>query len=229
MSTDLKQQETWPEPVIRRHPRARRMKLRVDPESGQAQLTLPTGLAERAGHAFIRENESWIAAQRARLIPRQPFIHGLEIPLLGQPVAIVHDPDMGRKVLLDGVLLRVGGPADHVNRRVTEWLKSQARDRLIRLAPPLAAQIGRQVGQIRVADPRTRWGSCSGRGTLSFNWRLVLAPEHVFDYVCAHEVAHLKHMDHSPAFWAVVARLHDDPSRAQAWLKDNGRALRGWG
>mgnify|MGYP000450805665 CR=1 FL=1 len=139
------------------------------------------------------------------------------------------EPQANWKVLLDGVLLRVGGPADHVNRRVTEWLKSQARDRLIRLAPPLAAQIGRQVGQIRVADPRTRWGSCSGRGTLSFNWRLVLAPEHVFDYVCAHEVAHLKHMDHSPAFWAVVARLHDDPSRAQAWLKDNGRALRGWG
>lgn len=229
MSRGLKQWDDWPQPLISHHPRARRMKLRVDPETGQAMVTLPKGIAIRTGHEFIARHAQWIDEQRARLVPRRLFADGVVLPVLGQPITVCHDPEFGRRLQLHENILTVGGPEDHVNRRVTEWLKRFVRDRLADSASDLAIAINRRVGAIRIGDPKSRWGSCSGRGTLSFSWRLVLAPEDVMEYVCAHEVAHLKHMDHSPAFWALVRKIYGDPASAQTWLKEHGRDLRGWG
>lgn len=230
MSRPLQGADDWPEPLIRHHPAARRMKLRVDPETGQAVVTVPRGLPDRTALDFVRRQADWIAVQRQRLVPRHLFADGEVFSLLGQDTYIVHDSSIGRKLHLHEDELIVGGPSEHVNRRVTDWLKAHARDRFREISPPMAARIDRKIGTIRVGDPKTRWGSCSGRGTLSFNWRLVLAPVRVFDYVAAHEVAHLKHMDHSPAFWSVVQDIYgSDPTPARNWLKKHGRNLRGWG
>ena len=119
----------------------------------------------------------------------------------------------------------MGGPRDHVEARVVRWLKGQARARLTAASGAHAGRLGVAVGRLAIRDTRSRWGSCSGTGTLSFSWRLILAPDAVLDYVAAHEVAHLREMNHSPAFWALVDRLVPDASASRRWLKRTGAQL----
>jgi predicted metal-dependent hydrolase len=109
--------------------------------------------------------------------------------------------------------------------RVRDWLKAQARQTLAEKAYGLAASTGRKVAAIRIRDTRTRWGSAATNGTLAFSWRLVLAPPEVLDYVVAHEVAHLTHMNHSAEFWALVARLCLHFEGPRQWLAANGAHL----
>ena len=119
----------------------------------------------------------------------------------------------------------MGGAPEFVARRVRDWLKREARTILTAKAHVLSQGIGRKLKAVRIADPRTRWGSAASDGTLAFSWRLVLAPPDVLDYVVAHEVAHLRHMNHGPAFWALVAELAGDVSGPRAWLAENGAKL----
>ena len=126
-------------------------------------------------------------------------------------------------------ILFVSGRAEHLKRRVRDWLKEEARRSLGVLAHEFAARLARPVRRITIRDPRSRWGSCSRDGTLSLSWRLVLAPERVARYVVAHEAAHLKHMNHSAAFWRTVDSLVDDAAPARAWLRRHGAALHGFG
>jgi hypothetical protein len=109
--------------------------------------------------------------------------------------------------------------------RIAAFLKVRARDRLAAASDHYAAQIGRKVVQISLRDTRSRWGSCTPDGALMYNWRLIMAPPAVLDYVAAHEVAHLIEMNHSPAFWAVVARIYPNWQVQRDWLKRNGAVL----
>jgi predicted metal-dependent hydrolase len=111
----------------------------------------------------------------------------------------------------------------HLARRLTDWLKLAARQELTAAAQRYAAAMGVGFRRITVRDQKSRWGSCSAAGDLSFSWRLVLTPAHVLDYVAAHEVAHLKHMDHGPQFWRLVLKHCPDAVRAKKWLKTNGQ------
>jgi hypothetical protein len=122
--------------------------------------------------------------------------------------------------------LRVAGRPEHTPRRVEDWLKKQAKSWLKRRVDYYAAELGIQPGKITVRDASSRWGSCSTSGNLSFSWRLIMAPSYVLDYVAAHEVAHLKEMNHGPRFWRLVERLlGDNGDDAQAWLRDYGSSL----
>jgi predicted metal-dependent hydrolase len=112
---------------------------------------------------------------------------------------------------------------------VLDFLRREARRDLEAAVTRHAAAVGRKVQGLALRDTRSRWGSCSGRGTLSFSWRLIMAPSHVLDYLAAHECAHLVHMDHSAAFWSVVERLMPDMARAEAWLKAHGPSLHRYG
>lgn len=214
---------------IVRDTRARRLRLRLDRREGFPVLTLPKGVPERTGLAFVHENLEWIRERQAARPEPVPFAPGTRIPMGDQSLLIARSPNRRGTTRQDGENLLVGGDPAHINRRVTDWLKAEARRRLVARAQHHAAQIDARITRVRVADQQSRWGSCSGRGVLSFNWRLILAPSCVLDYVAAHEVAHLLEMNHGPRFHAVLATLLDDPKTGDAWLSRHGPELRRYG
>lgn len=214
---------------IIRNPRARRLRLRLDRRHGFPVLTLPQGVPERTGLAFVEEHLDWIRDRQAERPEPIPFLPGTRIPFGDRELLITRTADGRGTTRLKGDCLLVGGAEAHCNRRVTDWLKLKARERLKQRSVLHAASIGETVQRVRVADQSSRWGSCSGRGVLSFNWRLILAPDHVLDYVAAHEVAHLREMNHGPRFHALLATLLDDPRAGDRWLVSNGQKLRRYG
>lgn len=215
--------------VFRRNARARRLLLRIDQTDGSILLVLPTRASETQALAFARGQEGWIAAHLAAMPAAMPFVDGMELPLLGRPHRICHDPAARRGVWAEDGVIHVSGKADHLARRLTDWLKIRARQEISGLAHSMAAGLGRTLGRISLKDTRSRWGSCTVRGDLAFSWRLVLAPEPVMRYVVAHEVAHLVEMNHSPAFWRVVDSLVANRDEARAWLKRHGGQLHRYG
>jgi hypothetical protein len=121
--------------------------------------------------------------------------------------------------------IHVPGELPHVPRRLLDWLKSAARNEIAAAAQRYAAAMGVTYRRITIRDQRSRWGSCSAQGDLSFSWRLILTPTYVLDYVAAHEVAHLKHMNHGPRFWRLVLTHCPEASRAKSWLKAHGQSV----
>ena len=157
------------------------------------------------------------------------------LPVLGREHRVRHCPAQRGSVWVEQCdpeshpEIRVSGGAAHVSRRVTDWLKRQARAEIGNRARAYASRLDRRVARISIRDTSSRWGSCSSRASLSFSWRLILAPEAVLDYVCAHEAAHLVEMNHSPAFWRHVAALVGDWEPPRRWLKHNGGLLHRYG
>ncbi|NNG02718.1 MAG: M48 family metallopeptidase [Inquilinus sp.] len=206
-------------------PRARRLSLRLDAGSGEVRVVVPRAVPEAEVTRFVARHAEWLRRRLAALPPARPFHDGAVLPYLGEDHRIRHDPAHRRPVeRRDGVFL-VGGQPAHLPRRLTDFLRREARRELTGRAHRLAAAIDRRVAGITVRDTRSRWGSCSAAGRLNFSWRLLLAPEPVLDYVVAHEVAHLAEMNHGARFWALVNRLHTDVPAARAWLKVHGAGL----
>jgi predicted metal-dependent hydrolase len=205
---------------IRISPRARRIALRINAAERTVELVLPPGVPKSHGLRFVQSKREWIAAHLAALPPSVPFAEGAVVPVLGVPHRIRREVDASAPpvVIVDGEI-RVRGEAAHLPRRVRDFLEGKARQELALRARRVAARIGRDIAQIRVRDTRSRWGSCSGRGNLSFSWRLIFAPERVIDYVVAHEVAHLAEMNHGSRFWRLVESLSPDSATSRAWLK----------
>ncbi len=211
--------------------RARNISLRVDERTGGIELVLPRFVPKAEGFAFIEEKTNWLLAQLRELPPRVPFEHGAVIPLLGEDHEIVHHAGARGTVWVDAAqrTINVAGQAPHVPRRITDWLKAQARSEVSGRAHRAATQLSRTVRKIQIRDTRSRWGSCSEDARLSFSWRLILAPEHVLDYVVAHEVAHLVELNHSRRFWALVDTLCPGSEPAKYWLKRRGATLHRFG
>ncbi len=215
---------------VRRNPRARRIILRVDPRSGRAVVTVPSGCAPAEGLSFARSKRAWIEAQVNGAPAPTPFADGVVFPLQSSEIAIRRlDHGRGAHLNPEEGTLSIACAPEHVNRRVIDWIKSSARVTLTQKADEFSAMIGARRGPVRVRDQMTRWGSCSSDGVLSFSWRLMLAPSTVLDYVAAHECAHLRHMDHSPAFWATVDEMNVRRAQSERWLKENGASLFRWG
>lgn len=214
--------------AVKRSARARRISLRIDPAAGPV-LTLPARASLRDAERFAVEHRVWLAERLARLPGRVAFAVGARVPVLGVEHEIVHAAAARRGVWIEDGAIRVSGPAEFVGRRVADFLKAEARRVILPQAGEMACRIGRKPGRLTVKDTRTRWGSCSAAGDLAFSWRLVLAPDWVLTYVVAHEVAHLAELNHSPAFWAVVATLFPDFEPARGWLKRFGARLHRYG
>ncbi len=209
----------------RRSPRARRVSLRIDPRGGAVVVTLPPRAGRRAGMALLMAHAAWVSDRLAALPMAVAFIDGATVPVGGMPHAIRHRPGAhGGAWLADG-MLHVTGGSEFLARRVGDLLRAEARRRLSAFVFEKAAQAGLTAQRLIIKDPKTRWGSCSADGALAFSWRLVMAPEFVQDYVAAHEVAHLRHMNHGPLFWALVRELTPHAGRAIPWLHDEGAAL----
>jgi predicted metal-dependent hydrolase len=216
--------------TIRVSLRARRLSLRVDAATGGIELVLPRRVAAEAAFGFVAAHRGWIAARVAALPPPRLLADGASVPVFGVPHRIRHVLDRAAApvTVADGEIRVRGAPA-HVPRRVRDHLIALAKRDFSARARILADRLGKSVTRVGVRDPKSRWGSCSSQGALSFSWRLVLAPEPVIDYVVAHEVAHLVEMNHSPRFWRVVASLVPDSAAPRAWLKRHRNELLSYG
>ena len=217
--------------AVKRVGTARRFTLRVRSATQDAVLTMPSRASLRTALSFAERHAEWIGTRMRSLPGYIVLAPGAAVPLRGVDHVIVHDPHApGRPrveadSLCDVPRLIVSGALDAVGTQVLAFLQREALGDLRAAARHHAETVGKSFGRIVIRDTRSRWGSCSSRGTLSFSWRLILAPSFVLDYLAAHEVAHLCHMDHSAAFWAVTERLAPHTAQAEAWLKRHGPSL----
>ncbi len=209
----------------RRSSRARRISLRIEPKGGVVVVTLPPRAGRRAGLALLTAHADWVASHLAALPGAIAFVPGALVPIGGVEQPICHVPGARRGVWLEGGEIRVSGDVAFLPRRVRDFLRAEAKQRLSALVAEKAASLGATVRRVRVRDTRSRWGSCGADGSLAFSWRLVMAPPFVQDYVAAHEVAHLRHMNHGPRFWALVRKLSPHTDAAIAWLREEGTRL----
>ncbi|MEA2933865.1 MAG: hypothetical protein QOD74_511 [Variibacter sp.] len=219
---------------LRRHRQARRYTLRIQAATREVVLTLPPRGSVKEAKAFAHKHGAWIAARLRRLPEAAPFEHGTIVPLRGVPHRIVHRrtargtvwpevDERGHRIIV------VAGEAPHVARRVTDYLKREARRDVDAASRHYAAKLGVPVRRISLRDQTSRWGSCSTTGALSYSWRLILAPTYVLDYIAAHEVSHLVEMNHSARFWRLVKRLYPTLDRAKVWLDVHGTDLHRYG
>ncbi|WP_417464114.1 M48 family metallopeptidase [Kordiimonas sp.] len=211
---------------VRRSAQAKRMILRICDVSREVKLTLPKRASLRAARKFMEKHTGWLEDARAAL-PRAPtLMDGTMFSFRGVPHRLVFTGESPRKVTREGGTITIGGPRDMAPKRLMSWLKSEARAQLKRCADHHAEMLGVSFDRLAVGDMRSRWGSCSSAGTLKFNWRLIMTADEVLDYVAAHEVAHLREMNHSPRFWAHVEKLRPDYRAQRKRLKGaEGQAL----
>jgi predicted metal-dependent hydrolase len=211
------------------NPRARRLTLRVDIARHRLKVTVPPGVPSDDVSAFVHRHRDWAERRLAAAPASIRLTPGALIPVLGRPHRIIHANTYARTVQqndgVEGPSLLVGGPPDAVPRRIGTWLKAQAKAQINGLAHAKAALITRQIRSITIRDTRSRWGSCSQDGRLSFSWRLILAPLPALDYVVAHEVAHLVELNHSPAFWSLCEQLASQGLSQRDWLNRHASEL----
>jgi hypothetical protein len=217
--------------IVRRRANARRIILRIDPSGLGIVLTLPHYTSQRAALTFAASEKAWILDRIARSPERVRFAPGQRIPLRGRSHWIEATGGRGtvRLCTTPEPAILVPGGAAHVERRLADWLKRQAALDLARASRHHAERLGVRFTRVAVRDTASRWGSCSESGTLSYSWRLILAPPFVLDYVTAHEVAHLKEMNHGRRFWSLVHMLCPETDMARSWLKTHGNGLHLYG
>lgn len=218
---------------VRTNERARRLIVRVEPTDGRVVVIAPDRRSVKAALNFAEAQKDWIA-ERLRELPQAiPFVADGYFPLRGETCLIDHHPRARAGAWLEadlgGLRLCVSGETAHLSRRVTDYLRRAARADLSARVDAHCATLKLRLPRITIRDTATRWGSCSARTGLSFSWRLIFAPPFVLDYVAAHEVSHLKHMNHSKAFWRVVENLIGDPAPAHHWLSQEGPKLHRYG
>lgn len=209
----------------RRSARARRVSLRICPAEGAVIVTLPRRAGRRQGLALLTEHAGWVMQRLAALAPERPLTPGSRVPIGGVEHAIRHDPARRGAAFLEAGQLVVTGRPEFAARRVRDFLRAEALRRIAAHVRAHAAALGVAPRAIRVKDTRSRWGSCAPDRTLAFSWRLVMAPDWVLDYVVAHEVAHLREMNHSARFWALVDARTPNRAAATAWLREHGPSL----
>lgn len=216
-----------PVPVlIRRYVRARGYRLRYDAGHNRLLLSVPARGGLKAALSWAQAQEAWVRAQMSKAPDALILTAGAVLPVEGVERHIHWDRAFPRTPRLLADRMQVGGPEDQVGARVLRWLRTHALTTLTRETLEIAAREDLRVASIRVGDPRSRWGSCTTDGAIRYSWRLILAPAEVRLATVAHEVAHLLHMDHSPAFHAAHARLlRADPAPARHWLRLHGAGL----
>ena len=219
--------------ALKRMATSRRYTLRVRAASRDVLLTMPARGTLKAAREFAERHAAWIGVRLARLPKPVAFAPGATVPLRGQEHLIVHRPGARGVVWVEtaaeGPLICAAGDARHAPRRVADFFKREARRDLEAAVARHATKLNVKARRIALRDTSSRWGSCSTTGALNFSWRLIFAPPFVLDYLAAHEVAHIVHMNHSPMFWKLTQRLFAETERAEAWLRAHGAALHRFG
>jgi len=211
--------------TVRRSPRARRVRVTVDPQTG-VEVVLPQRAPARAAAEAIVELRPWIDRRLAEveLVRSQVAARGDTVPFLGDDLGLV--PEAGRlRVHRRGDVLHVPADAGARGPALERWYRRMAREEVVPRLDDAVDALGVEYVSVRIGNQRTRWGSCSTTGAMSFNWRLLLGPEEVLDYVIWHEACHLRHLDHSPRFWRLLERQVPDYREPKAWLRRHGATL----
>jgi predicted metal-dependent hydrolase len=218
---------------LRRHRQARRYTLRIHAVTRDVVLTMPPRGSLKEARAFAQKHGGWIATRLGRLPEALALAHGTVVPLRGLDHRIVHRRGRGTVWVEAGGdgerLLCVAGEEPHLARRVSDFLRREAKRDLEAASRCAAETLGVTIKRVSIRDQSSRWGSCSTTGVLSYSWRLILAPRYVLDYLAAHEVAHLVEMNHSRRFWRLVDRICPNVGRAKAWLDAHGTDLHRYG
>ena len=196
---------------------------------GTLTVRAPLRMKEADILRFIETKKDWIKRKQAQarkdaFFSRQ-YVDGEIFRYLGREVLLRIVPDGKPALVMDGSFKLTKSAQLQAESVFTTWYKKQARKVLIERADFFVRKYGFKVGKVRISSARTRWGSCSSKDTLSFTWRLVMAPLGVIDYVVVHELCHLKEMSHSKTFWAQVENILPDYKQRRKWLKDNGKLL----
>lgn len=212
--------------VLRRLRHARRLTLRLAPDGSEVRITLPEWAESREAIAFVHARKGWLEDQLARLPQRAAPEPGGEVRYRGLALRLAWEPRAPRRPVVEGEALRIGGPEAGLEGRIRRWLEAEA----LRLSEAdmhdYCAAAGLDPVPVGLTRAQRRWGSCSDKSRIRINWRLVQAPDFVRRSVVAHEVAHLVHFDHSPAFHGLLARIYEaDIRTADRWLKEHGRGL----
>lgn len=216
--------------TIVRRPRARSMRLTIDPRDASVLLSLPSRAALRPALAWAAGKRDWIEGELARLPGPQPIAPGMIFTFAGEPVQLNWTPSLPRTIRKGEGALMMGGPEENLAARLLRYLRREALAVLEHETRTLAARHGIAVARVAVGDPKSRWGSCASSGDIRYSWRLILAPDEVRRATVAHEVAHRVHMNHGAAFHALVAELHgSDPKSSRQWLRNHGAALHWFG
>lgn len=222
--------ETTPfEWSVRRSDRAKRVRVRVDPRDGAVEVVLPRRAPLREAERAVVELGGWIARRRAEVARSQARVAARAgtVPYLGRDLVLVAEEGRTRAVRWGDELhvpnAEIGSAV--MREALEKWYRKQARVEITPRLDAASAAVGKAYTKLSIRDQRTRWGSCSSTGAIAFNWRLLLAPEAVLEYVVRHEAAHLAVMDHSPRFWALMARLMPGYEAPRRWLRDHGGTL----
>ena len=207
--------------LIRKNRRARHLRLQID-KNGHPVLTVPFLCPQWYALKWAEKQQGWI---QKHIFRPAVFVPDQNISVCGRVYTVKHHPEQKGHLINDTQIV-VGGDRAFFNRRVRDVIKQQFLSSLKIRVQSAAERLGVSYGRITLRDTSSRWGSCSSGGHLSFCWRIALAPDFVIDYLVAHEVSHLRHMNHSPAFWQTVASLTPDIDRAKRWLKYHAQELR---
>lgn len=213
--------------------RAKRLALRLDPIERVFDLVVPLRCSMTKAYDFADQYEGWMAERLESLPPLVYFQDGVEIPLNGERIIISITLDKAKKntsiTLNKNNILNVITNKKDPSVRITRWLKAYTKDILKQKSEEKSAIICKKIESVSIRDTKSRWGSCSCDGNLSYSWRLIFAPPEAIDYVVAHEVAHLVHLNHSKSFWNLCRELSDDFVNGQYWMRNHGQELMRYG
>lgn len=207
-----------------RSSRARRVSVRVDRSTGGVRVTLPQRSPLAEVERALRRHRRWLTARlaEAAAVQAQIAARGDRITIWGEEVELVREPDRSRVHRKGG---RLHVPANDGGAALERWLRARARERLVPLTNDAATALGRTVARISIGDARSRWGSCSARRTITYSWRLILAPPWVAEAIVWHEACHLVELNHSARFWTLLRRHEPRTDAARTWLREHGATL----
>lgn len=212
----------------RQSTRAKRASLRLNNKEKCIDLIIPKRVSQSYIQRFVAQHHDWITQTLKTLPEPVHFENGVRFPFFGETLTLNIEKDNSFKttrISKHENILTIQTRLDTSVQRLKRWIIKETRERLETLAQEKAALINETVGDVRVRDTSSRWGSCSHDRNLSFSWRLAFAPMHAIDYVVAHEVAHFVHMNHSPEFWGLCEELCVDYKRGKKWMRENGKSL----
>jgi hypothetical protein len=220
--------EISPDLHVKINPRAKRLALRVDPRTNKVNLVVPKRESMINAYRFAQDNRYWIREKLNGLPHPISLIDGAIIPIMGEDtkIKVIYDKTLkATDIALINNEIYVKTNKNDPKPRILRFLKNMALEEISALSYEKAEQISKKIAKIDVKDTSSRWGSCSHDGKLSFSWRLIFAPYEAFDYVIAHEVAHLEVMDHSPAFWEICENLSENYAIGKNWMKHHSGEL----
>lgn len=214
--------------VIKRHNTAKRLIMRLARDGSEVRVTMPRWGQSVDAIEFVSSRAAWLESQLQGIEDINPPQPDGEILFCGDPLSIDWSPAAPRKPVLQGTRLRIGGPEETLQKRIERWLRGEALEMMAIDLAYYCEVAGVAKPDLKLSSAQRRWGSCSTSGTVRMNWRLIMAPEFVRRSVVAHEVTHLVHFDHSPAFHAMLGDIFEgEIDAANTWLKGKGRSLYG--